>query len=192
MHYIAGLGNPGQQYQWTRHNAGRLAVESLFRDQNFEEWRFNDKIKALVSKGKIEDESVALVLPEIFMNSSGRSLAKLIVRQAAKRLVVLHDDLDLPFGEIRVSFGRGAGGHKGVLSIIRALKTKDFTRVRIGIGVASSRNKDLPERVKDKDFVLRLLTMSEKKRLEPALKKAAAAAIMTVANGPLAAMNSFN
>lgn len=143
---IVGLGNPGIEYEKTRHNTGRIVLE-VFRQQNdFPEWQENKKLKSLVSKkGKI-----SLLLPETFMNKSGEAVAKIIKsKKAAENLMVIHDDLDLPLGRFKISFNRGAGGHRGVLSIIKALKTEAFTRIRFGIapkkkpvGPASSAGKE--------------------------------------------------
>lgn len=127
---IVGLGNPGIEYEKTRHNTGRIVLEVFRRQNDFPEWQENKKLKGLVSKkGKI-----SLLLPETFMNKSGEAVAKIIKsKKAAENLMVIHDDLDLPLGRFKISFNRGAGGHRGVLSIIKTLKTQAFTRIRFGI-----------------------------------------------------------
>ena len=127
---IVGLGNPGTEYEKTRHNTGRIVLEMFRKKNDLPEWQENKKLKGLVSqKGKIN-----LLLPETFMNKSGEAVAKIIKnKKTVKDLVVIHDDLDLPLGRFKISFNRGAGGHRGVLSIIKALKTEAFTRIRIGI-----------------------------------------------------------
>ncbi len=131
---IVGLGNPGGEYATTRHNAGRIIVDRLRAARGFPEWEYKKTYDALVSKGVIAGRDVLLLLPETFMNESGRSLLKLVKSDAqAAKLIVVHDDADLPLGSWRFSFERGAGGQKGVASIIAALKTRAFIRVRIGI-----------------------------------------------------------
>ncbi|OGG78006.1 hypothetical protein A3A36_00870 [Candidatus Kaiserbacteria bacterium RIFCSPLOWO2_01_FULL_52_12b] len=131
---IVGLGNPGKEYEKTRHNAGRNAVALVGTQEGFDDFVLNKTAKAQVSKGAIGGENVTLVLPETFVNASGKAVSTFIkTSKAAKNLLVIHDDLDLPLGTIKMVFGRGSGGHKGVESIMRAIKTKDFARIRIGI-----------------------------------------------------------
>jgi peptidyl-tRNA hydrolase, PTH1 family len=131
---IMGLGNKGKEYEKTRHNAGRSAAELVIKQMGLEEPVFNKAANALVSKGVIEGENVTIVLPETMMNLSGKAALPFIkTPKAAKNLLVIHDDLDLPLGTIKMVFARGSGGHKGVESIMRAIKTQDFARIRIGI-----------------------------------------------------------
>ncbi len=138
---IVGLGNPGKEYEKTRHNAGRSAVELVASSNDFDDFVLNGKSKALTTKGNIGTESTVLVLPETMMNLSGKAVAAFVKSQkAAKNLLVIHDDLDLPLGTIKMVFGRGSGGHKGVESVMRAIKTKDFARLRIGISAVGKKN----------------------------------------------------
>ena len=138
---IVGLGNPGKEYEKTRHNAGRNAVSLVAKQENFGDFVFNKTANALVAKGTIGEENVTLVLPETFVNLSGKAVSAFVKSpKAAKGLVVIHDDLDLPLGIIKMVFGRGSGGHKGVESIMRAIKTQDFARLRIGISAAGKKN----------------------------------------------------
>ncbi|MFA6278488.1 MAG: aminoacyl-tRNA hydrolase [Candidatus Paceibacterota bacterium] len=138
---IVGLGNPGKEYEKTRHNAGRSAVMLVAKNQSFDEFTFNKTSNALVSKGAIDEENATLVLPETMMNLSGKAVSAFVKSpKAAKSLLVIHDDLDLPLGTIKMVFGRGSGGHKGVESIMRALKTENFARIRIGISAAGKKN----------------------------------------------------
>lgn len=110
MFTVVGLGNPGEKYEHTRHNAGRAAVCAL------------------------KEVNAKLVTPDTFMNKSGEAVKPLVKNaKQVEQLVVIHDDLDLPFGTFKISFNKSAGGHRGVLSIIKAIKTQAFTRVRIGI-----------------------------------------------------------
>jgi PTH1 family peptidyl-tRNA hydrolase len=152
---IVGLGNPGKEYEKTRHNAGRNAVMLLAKqprrlqsglrpqasEDGFDDFAFNKTANAFVSKGTVGEENATLVLPETFVNLSGKAVAQFIKSpKAAKSLLVIHDDLDLPLGTIKLVFGRGSGGHKGVESIMRAVKTQDFARIRIGISAAGKKN----------------------------------------------------
>lgn len=127
---IVGLGNPGPEYEKTRHNAGRTAVTLFVKQRVLKNFVFNKKANALVTEG----DAMTLVLPETMMNLSGKAVAAYVKSpKAAKNLLVVHDDLDLPLGTIKMVYGRGSGGHKGVESVMRAIKTKDFARIRIGI-----------------------------------------------------------
>lgn len=140
---IVGLGNPGGEYAKTRHNAGRMAVELLAKEEEFPEFSLRKAARALVSEGTIGDEKVTLVLPEVSMNLSGK-VAPFFIKSkpAAKKLLVIRDELDLPLGTIKMTVpGRGSGGHKGVESIMRALKTKDFTQIKIGISAETAKGK---------------------------------------------------
>jgi PTH1 family peptidyl-tRNA hydrolase len=138
---IVGLGNPGKEYEKTRHNAGRSAVTLVAEQEGLDDFVFNKTSNALVTKGAIEGENAVLVLPETMMNLSGKTVAAFVKSpKAAKNLLVIHDDLDLPLGTIKMVFGRGSGGHKGVESIMRALKTENFARIRIGISAAGKKN----------------------------------------------------
>src|SRR3989344_4037568 len=131
---IVGLGNPGKEYEKTRHNAGRSAVELLAKQESMDEFVFNKTSNALVAKGVIGGENATLVLPETMMNLSGKAVAAFVKSpKAAENLLVIHDDLDVPLGTIKMVFARGSGGHKGVESIMRAIKTEGFVRIRIGI-----------------------------------------------------------
>jgi len=136
MIIIAGLGNPGEEYEKTPHNAGFEAVDYLAKKNGFGEFEFDKFANALVSKKDyIAKDYVVLAKPQTFMNSSGLAIGKLVGRwqRTIGRLIVIHDDIDLPLGEFRVSKDKGSAGHKGVDSVIKELGTKDFTRIRIGI-----------------------------------------------------------
>lgn len=140
---IVGLGNPGGEYAKTRHNAGRMAVELLAKEEGFDEFKLKKVVHALVSEGTIGGEKVVLVLPEIAMNLSGKALPAFVKSvSAAKKLLVVRDELDLPLGVLKMTtYGRGSGGHKGVESIMRALKTKEFAQMKIGISGATPKGK---------------------------------------------------
>lgn len=138
---IVGLGNPGGEYIATRHNTGRIALEEFRATHDFPDWEEKKIWKAIASVGKVGKADVLLLEPETMMNNSGKSLLTLVKsKKQAERLVVIHDDLDLPLGKWKFSFNRGSGGHKGIESIARAIKTKAFVRVRVGISLVSKGN----------------------------------------------------
>ncbi len=167
---IVGLGNPGKEYEKTRHNAGRSAVELITKTEDFGEFVFNKTSNALVSKGNVGGETATLVLPETMMNLSGKAVATFVKSpKAAKSLIVIHDDLDLPLGTIKMAFGRGSGGHKGVESIMRAVKTKEFARIRIGISAAGKKNQ--AKKVQGEEKVIKMVIGKFKPTEEVAVKK---------------------
>lgn len=139
---IAGLGNPGEEYTYTRHNAGRIILDAVRKKFECDEWEKDKKLNALVSEGKIGKQKVLLVEPEGFMNKSGTSLKPLVTSvKKANSLIVIYDDLDLPIGTMKISFNKSSGGHRGVESIIKNIKTLEFARIRIGISPASPSGK---------------------------------------------------
>ena len=138
---IVGLGNPGKEYEKTRHNIGRDAALLIAKRKGFDDFIFNKTANAFVSKNVIAEKNSTIVLPETFVNLSGRAIASFVKSpKTAKDLVVIHDDLDLPLGTIKMVFGRGSGGHKGVESVMRIIKTKNFARIRIGISAEGKKH----------------------------------------------------
>lgn len=146
MFFVVGLGNPGKKYEGTRHNAGFMALDAL------------EKENSLLN--------IHLLKPNTFMNNSGIAVKKELkkLKLKAQDLIVVHDDIDLPLGTIKVSTNRGSAGHKGVQSIIEALGTKNFTRIRIGIQPMAGK----PENVES--FVLRKFTKDEREILKSVMK----------------------
>src|SRR3989338_7873858 len=139
---IAGLGKPGGENEGTRHKTGRLILFHFAKKIKEEGGGENKKIKARVAEGKIGREKITLVEPEAFMNNSGKSLTTLIKsKKAAGELVIIYDDLDLPLGTLKLSFDRGSGGHRGLESIIKALKTRAFVRLRVGVSPSTPSGK---------------------------------------------------
>lgn len=168
---IVGLGNPGKEYEKTRHNAGRSVVELLAREEKFDDFVFNKTANALVAKGAVGKESATLVLPETMMNLSGKAVAAFVKSpKAAKNLLVIHDDLDLPLGTLKMVFARGSGGHKGVESVMRAIKTQEFARVRIGISGVGKRNQ--AKKVSGEEKVIKHVVGKWKPGEEAVAKKA--------------------
>lgn len=168
---IAGIGNPGKEYEKTRHNAGRMAVELLAKQEDAGGFQFNKKANALVAEAKVGGEKATLVLPETFVNLSGKAVAAFVkTPKAAKNLLVVQDDLDLPLGTIKMVVGRGSGGHKGIESIMRAVKTKEFARIRIGISGVGKRNQ--AKKVHGEEKVVKHVIGKFKPAEEAVLKKA--------------------
>jgi len=183
---IVGLGNPGKEYEKTRHNAGRMAVKLLAKKENFEEFNFNKKANALVTKGTITNQNVTLMLPETMMNLSGKAVANLVKSpKAAKKMLIVQDDLDLPLGVIKMVVGRGSGGHKGIESIMRAVKTKDFARIRIGVATMGKKNQ--AKKIKDEEklikYIIGKFKTTEEATLKKTLKKSVEAIQIFVAEG---------
>ena len=195
MHIIAGLGNPGEEYELTRHNTGRMIVSDFAKKQEFPDWVFDKKINALKTEAclparqdKIKKEKVLLLLPETMMNNSGNAVQKFITsKQKAKNLIVIHDDLDLPLGRFKISFARGSAGHRGVESVIKKIKTTEFIRVRAGI--SPKKKPASKELVK---FLLGRFTPKDLAVFKKVSKKIGEALEMIVSDGPQAAMSRFN
>lgn len=170
QYVIVGLGNPGAEYANTRHNAGRMVLEQFRKKNDFPEWSVDKSLKALVSKGAWGKDKVVLLMPDNFMNVSGKSVAPLVKNaKDAERTVVVYDDLDLPLGGMKISFNRSSGGHKGVESIIKALKTKAFARLRIGICPTTPSGK--PRKPKGEDALLEFIVGEFKKPEMETMKK---------------------
>lgn len=192
---IVGLGNPGEEYTATRHNAGRMAVEQFAKMAGLSDFKEEKKVKAHVARGLIGKEAVVALLPDTFMNKSGSAVAPFVKSQkAAERMIVAYDDLDLPLGTIKLSFDRGSGGHKGLESVMRAVKTKKFTRVRIGVSpsTASGKTKKPAGEKAVLKFILEKFKAHEMEELKRIFKRAAQAFGSCVKNGPMVAMNEFN
>jgi len=166
---IAGLGNPDEEHKNTRHNTGRILLEYFRVENNFPEWEENKKNKSLITESKIGKNKVVLVEPDNFMNNSGKSISSLITsKEKAKHLVVIYDDLDLPLGKFKLSFNKGSGGHKGIESIARAIKTKEFIRIRIGISPTTPTGKLKKPKGEEKvnKFILGDFTPDEMKKIK--------------------------
>jgi len=192
---IVGLGNPGEKYDSTRHNAGRMAVEYFAKVVKLNDWREDKKSKSLAAGGMVGKTTVAAILPDTFMNKSGSAVAKFVKSaKAAERLIVVYDDLDLPLGKFKISFDRGSGGHKGLESVMRTLKTKKFTRVRVGVSPStSSGTLRKPEGEKVVlNFILTKFRAHELEELKRVFKRIGEALEVAVTLGHERAMNEFN
>jgi PTH1 family peptidyl-tRNA hydrolase len=185
MKIIVGLGNPGRKYERTRHNAGFMAVDELA--DNLHAGIDQEKFFALIGKARIDSEQVVLVKPQTYMNESGRAVAAAVRGSYADvpDLLVIHDDLDLPSGSVRVKIGGGHGGHNGLRSIIEHLGSAEFVRVRIGIG------RPTPD-WNTADYVLSPFPAEEREAAAKAVNRAAEAVNVFLKEGPAAAMNKFN
>lgn len=195
MAYIfVGLGNPGEEYKDTRHNTGRILLEWFGKSLDAE-WKDDKKLNAKVVKVKVGKSPVTLVLPETFMNNSGKSVKPLITSvKSAEKLVVVYDDLDLPFGVSKISFNKSSGGHKGLESIIKLIKTEKFARIRVGISPKTPSGKI--KKPSGEDAVTKVILGEfkdeEMKELKKLSKKVNEALEVFVSGGLEKAMTSFN
>ncbi|KKR62952.1 hypothetical protein A2643_01280 [Candidatus Nomurabacteria bacterium RIFCSPHIGHO2_01_FULL_39_220] len=175
MKLVAGLGNPGKEYENTRHNTGRIVV-------------------GLVEK-KLEDQKIKFITPDNFMNNSGKAVAPLVkTKKDLENLVVVYDDIDLPLGKIKISFNRSAGGHNGLGSIIKALKSQEFLRIRVGISPATP--KGVAKKPKGEkaviNFILGEFKKSELETIKKLSKKVSEAIETIFAEGKDKAMSLYN
>ncbi|MFH0814613.1 MAG: aminoacyl-tRNA hydrolase [Candidatus Falkowbacteria bacterium] len=177
MTLIIGLGNPTKQYEKTRHNAGWMFVD-FFREEaktdfNFGDWTENKKFSALICEGNVvvgaASEKIILAKPTTFMNESGRAIGLLndFYKNATINLIICHDDIDLPFGTFKLQKNISAAGHHGVESIINALGTQDFWRLRIGIG-----KQDREKQGDTSKFVLNKFSLFDRSRLKKTFAQA--------------------
>ncbi|OGZ06935.1 MAG: hypothetical protein A2942_01210 [Candidatus Lloydbacteria bacterium RIFCSPLOWO2_01_FULL_50_20] len=192
---IVGLGNPGGEYGGTRHNTGRIVLEEFRVAHDLPDWEMKKPYNALVSKGDVTGGEVLLIEPETMMNNSGKSLSLLVKsKKQAEQLVVIYDDLDLPLGKWKFSFDRGSGGHRGIESIARSIKTKAFVRVRVGISPTSLFGKMKKPKGEDAvvKFILGKFTNSELVELRKMSKEISQALETLVRDGLDKAMGEFN
>ena len=197
MFYIVGLGNPGEKYEKTRHNVGRMALESLAQDLGCAGWSKSKHAQALYVWTEMVGQPTEFVLPETFMNKSGDTVQYIVKKHeaVAEDFIVVHDDIDLPIGEIKISKNRGAGGNNGVASIVKALGTKDFVRVRVGIAPTSFWTGKMKRPVGGgplERFVLKPFTPSEQKKLPEVFAEVKKALEVILADGVEVAMNKCN
>jgi len=200
MKIIVGLGNPGKEYKNTRHNAGWLAVDKIVQNSKFKmqncnlKLKINRKANAEVAEVEYRKEKILLVKSQTFMNESGLSIKKIIqfnnltIEQLNNSLWIIHDDLDLELGEIKIVKDRGAGGHHGVESVINHLKSQDFVRFRVGIRTRKKEECILS----GKDYVLGEFRGEQKIIFEKAIEKCTEAVIFSLENGIDKTMNKYN
>ena len=185
MRVIVGLGNPGMEYAWTPHNLGFLLVDALAQDAGIRVTR--PESKSLVGLGMIAGQDVVLAKPQTMMNLSGLAVRELIGRAACQPsdLIVMCDDIALPWGMLRIRERGTAGGHNGLKSIIGAIGTMEFVRVRLGVKPEEMRG-DLRE------YVLRQIRRDEEDLVAQEIEQGAEAVKVILADGTQAAMNRFN
>lgn len=185
MYIVVGLGNPGSKYQNHRHNVGFMVIERLA--DRFGREPFRDKFQGLFAKASLGSAEVGLLKPQTFMNLSGQSTQKALAffKVELANLIVVHDELDLPFGTIRVKLGGGAAGHNGIKSIVQCCGGPDFVRVRVGLGRPRSGSGGA-------NFVLSDFSRDECAELPNVLDSASLAVSDIVTRGVQAAMNVHN
>lgn len=194
MFAIVGLGNPGKEYKDTRHNIGWIILEQLSTAHSLPFPTKSSLYTALLSEGKLHNVDVGILLPTTFMNNSGASVYKYVKdRSSLETLIVVHDEMDLAFGEVRISYDRGPGGHNGVKSIIDACGAKNFIRIRVGIAQKSIfGNIKRPTGEALSKFVLGTFKSSELKALPDIIEKVDSALKLILEKGYLAAMQEIN
>ncbi len=177
MKLIIGLGNPDLEYAETRHNVGFMFLDHIVRKTDANDFALEKKLDALVSKTKIDGTPTVLAKPLSYVNKSGEAAAKLAKFFKAKPqdIIVVQDDLDIEFGACKMSFDKNSGGHKGIESIIKALKTKKFYRLRVGVAVrALDKARQQSEAKRDefvKDFVLSKFSAKDRETLKDVFKE---------------------
>jgi PTH1 family peptidyl-tRNA hydrolase len=185
MKLIVGLGNPGRAYAHSRHNVGFRCINHLGKAHGISIKQRH--CQAQIGLGQIDNTQVILAKPQTFMNLSGKSVKSLMQRFHAtpSDIIVIHDDLDLPPGKIRLYTGGGSGGHKGIESIISYLESRDFLRVRVGIGRP-------PEGQDPVDYVLGDFLPEEKLQIENTIPRVSEAIVCLLKEGVAVAMNRYN
>ncbi len=194
MYYIVGLGNPGKEYEDTRHNIGWMVLDWLVAGAGLPAPVASSKYAGRVSEGVLDSEEITLLYPETFMNKSGSAVKKLVSASDAGRLIVVYDDVDLALGELKVSFGRGDGGHNGIKSIVAELGTKDFVRIRVGISPKSFWTGKVKRPAAERlgRHVLGIFSSGEQKVVADVLGTASEAIRLIVVSGVEKAMNQYN
>ena len=190
MKIIIGLGNPGSKYDKTRHNVG-FDLVSFYADSeksHFSEWKTNKKFDSEIAEGKINGEKIILAKPQTFMNDSGRAVFNIakFYKVAPRDILVVHDDIDLPLGKIRIKKTGSSGGHRGIESIIESLGSEQFIRLKIGVGFPENKKIDAAK------LVLKKISKVENKIIDETKKRVAEAISMIMENKEDEAMNRFN
>ena len=186
MYIIAGLGNPGKEYENTRHNIGFDVIDRLAEEENIAV--MESKHKALIGKGYVAGQKVILAKPQTFMNLSGESIREIVDYYKVddtSELIVISDDISLDVGQLRIRKKGSAGGHNGIKNIISHLGTQEFPRIKVGVG-------DKPKKMDLADYVLSRFSKEDRAVMEDAFREAAGAVEMMITQGADAAMNQFN
>ena len=185
MKLIAGLGNIGEKYLFTRHNAGFMVADKLAYDNNLE-FREEKKLKCLLAKTKINSEDIIIIKPTTFMNLSGEAVIAVrnYYKIEIKDILIIYDDLSLDIGKIRFRANGSDGGHNGIKSIIKHLGTKDFDRIKVGIGPQPP--------IPSEAFVLQNFTKEQLEEMKVSVKRTTEAIEFYLENGIAKAQNSYN
>ncbi len=194
MKLIIGLGNPGPEYQNTRHNFGFMALDHFQAEAGFPAWQ--EKFQSLASEGQINNEKIILAKPQTFMNLSGQAVRTIAAfyKIPAADILVVHDDIDLPLGALRLAQNSGSAGHNGIRSIIENLGTQNFSRLRLGIKTekAGSFWKLFKRSIPAEKFVLQNFSAAEKPIVEEITKKSGEVIRLITEEGMEKAQNKFN
>jgi PTH1 family peptidyl-tRNA hydrolase len=189
---VVGIGNPGKRYDTTRHNVGQAALDNIYKllkkDYALNSWQLKTKLKSSTVQGKLPGIRIILAKPKTYMNQSGQALLELsrYYKIPSEKIIILHDEIDLPLGKFKINFDRGSAGHKGITSIIKLLKTKRFTRIRIGIQPKNTKNKIVEK------FVLGKFTKPEKEILKEILPEVTLALQLIIEENLDKAMAFYN
>ena len=192
MKLIVGLGNPGRGYANNRHNVGFVCLNHFAKTQGI---RFDKKQgKARIGIGEVAGSKVVLARPQTYMNLSGQSVSRLIKKFNINLddLLIIHDDLDLPLGKIRIRYGSSSGGHKGIDSIISSLGNQDFSRLRVGIGRPTTEDFAETSEADIVAYVLSNFTSEEKQIVVQVIPRVSEAIYCLLSQGLVATMNKYN
>ena len=193
MYTIVALGNPGEEYEHTRHNAGRLLLSQVLKEWGLGNSFSSSKFGGEVTEGEVAGQPVRVIFPDTYMNQSGGAVKKLAEETEADSLLIVHDEVALPLGTMKLSYGRGAGGHNGVSSIVAALDHRDFLRLRVGIAPTNWLGRMVrPSGDTLADFVLAPFKKREEEKLISLSTKAKEIIETVVKEGRQMAMNRFN
>jgi len=191
MKLIVGLGNPGKEHKTSRHNTGWMVIDALVHELKFEELKNEDKFKAKVSSGTVNNEKIILAKPVTYMNLSGEAVSALMnfYKIPPEDVWIIYDDLDLPLGQLRIRKEGGPGTHNGMKSVIEHMGVQNFPRFRVGI---ESRGETAPEQQDTSSFVLTSFTKDETPVAIEGMRKAVSAVILGLKEDLETAMNQFN
>lgn len=182
---VVGLGNPGEKYSGNRHNIGFMVIDRLAETKKISINK--NKFKSSYGSGLIDDSKIHLIKPETYMNKSGEAVKEIknFFKIPVENIIVIHDEMDLPLGKVKIKSGGGTAGHKGLNSIAADLGTRDFTRIRIGVDKPENKNRRT-------GFLLSDFSPDEKEAVNESIQKAADAVVAIICNDLSTAMNKFN
>lgn len=194
MFTIVGLGNPGVEYETTRHNVGWIVLNEIIKERSLPSLTKSSTYSGLLSEGMFYGNEIGILFPTTFMNNSGAAVSKYVKEKGSlDTLIVVHDEIDLPFGDVRIAYDRGPGGHNGIKSIIDALGSKQFIRIRIGIAQKSFFGRiKRPKGDRLADYVLGNFKSAELKELHEVEKRVERALELTITQGREFAMGEVN